>query len=302
MRIILFFIDGLGLAAATENNPLAKAEMPCLRRLLGGQPLTLAAAGTHNEMATLLALDATLGVPGEPQSATGQTTLFTGVNAPQAVGRHVRGFPTAALREILAKEGLFKKILALGKTAEFLNSYSPAFFAEFPRTEKRAYSVTTWLNYYAGLDFHTFEDLKQKKAVNADITNELIRQQGFAVPYIKPEEAGNIVAEKSRHIDFVLYEYFLTDIFAHKRETKKIAAILSTIDRFIAGIIEQLDLRQTLFILTSDHGNLEDLTVSTHTLNPVPLLLVGAGRDNLPSFTDLTDVTPFILQRLEGGQ
>src|SRR5690606_4270140 len=101
MRIILFFIDGLGLAAARENNPLAKAEMPCLRRLLGGQPLTLAAAGTHNEMATLLALDATLGVPGEPQSATGQTTLFTGVNAPQAVGRHVRGFPTAALREIL---------------------------------------------------------------------------------------------------------------------------------------------------------------------------------------------------------
>ena len=94
MRIILFFIDGLGLAAADDKNPLAAAPMPCLRSLLGGQPLTLEAVGTNKEKATLLALNATLGVPGEPQSATGQTTLFTGINAPQAVGRHVRGFTT----------------------------------------------------------------------------------------------------------------------------------------------------------------------------------------------------------------
>ena len=159
--------------------------------------------------------------------------------------------------------------------------------------------MTTWLNYYAGLDFRDFDDLKQKKAVNADITNEIIRRQGFDIPQIEPKEAGNIVAEKSRQIDFVLYEYFLTDIYAHKRDTKKIASILATIDSFVAGIINNINLEQTLFILTSDHGNLEDMTTSAHTLNPVPLLLVGAGRDNLPPFADLTDVTPFVLQKLK---
>jgi 2,3-bisphosphoglycerate-independent phosphoglycerate mutase len=58
-------------------------------------------------------------------------------------------------------------------------------------------------------------------------------------------------------------------------------------------------------LLTSDHGNLEDLSTRRHTANPVPALLIGApayrnafatllkGRDQ-----DLTIVAPAILQFL----
>jgi hypothetical protein len=275
--------------------------MPCLQELLDGQALTLAAVGKHSRT-TLLALDATLGVPGEPQSATGQTTLFTGVNAPQAVGRHVRGFPTKPLRRLLQQEGLLQKVLKLGKTALFLNSYRPQYFASLS-DESSTYSVTTWMNHYAGLPFQTLDDMAAGRAVNTDITNEYLRTDfGFEVDIIAPEDAGRILAQQSRRVDFLLFEHFLTDIFAHKRDREKITKLLVTIDRFIAGILAHLDLQETLFMITSDHGNLEDLSTPLHTRNPVPLLLCGAGQEDLPPLTDLTCVTHFILERLTGGK
>ncbi|HHX74068.1 MAG TPA: hypothetical protein GX699_04110 [Firmicutes bacterium] len=301
MRVVLFFLDGIGLADAGPANPLSTTPMPCLQGLLDGRPLTLAAVGRHSR-ATLLALDANLGVPGEPQSATGQTTLFTGVNAAQAVGRHVRGFPTEPLRRLLKQEGLLQKVMALGKTALFLNSYRPQYFTAAP-AGRRAYSVTTWMNRYAGLPFQTFDDMAAGRAVSMDITNEYIRTElNCEVDIIAPEDAGRILAQQSRRVDFLLFEHFLTDIFGHKRDRKKIAELLTTIDRFLAGILAHLELKETLLIITSDHGNLEDLNTSLHTKNPVPLLLCGAGREDLPQLADLTAVTPFVLERLTRGR
>ncbi|MCR3920976.1 MAG: hypothetical protein NUK65_00445 [Firmicutes bacterium] len=297
MRIILFFIDGVGLAPARPTNLLSATPTPCLQELLYGHRLTLEAVGTHNEQATLLSLDATLGVPGEPQSATGQTSLFTGVNAAQAVGRHIRGFPTEALSTILENEGILKKMIQTGKKATFLNTYRPQFFVSRPKG-RRAYATTTLLNMYAGLPFHTLDDMKAGRSLNADITNEVLIEQGYPVSLLDPFTAGERVATRTEHFDFLLFEYFLTDHFSHKRNQEKIQKCITTIDRFIAGIVSKQNLADTLLLVTSDHGNLEDLTTSAHTRNPVPLLLVGAGREHLPPLRTLTDLAPFILERL----
>lgn len=297
MRVVLFFIDGMGLASNNANNPLATTAMPCVNRLLGGKSLTQEALGVY-EHATLLSLDATLGVPGLPQSATGQTSLFTGTNAAKALGRHLRGFPTEPLRKILMEEGILKKVLTLPKKATFLNGYRPEFFTELSAGE-RCYSVTTLMNLYADLPFYSFTDMARGKSVYSDITNEVLHEMGFDVPYVSPETAGEIFANNAIEYDFFLFEYFLTDMVAHKRNQKKIAQCLTTIDRYLASILARLDLSQTLFMITSDHGNLEDNTTSAHTANPVPLLLIGAGRENLRPITDLTEVTPFILEILQ---
>ncbi|HHU30034.1 MAG: alkaline phosphatase family protein [Bacillota bacterium] len=299
MRVILFFIDGLGLAPACLTNPLAALDLPFMQKLLGGKKLTAEALGSHGS-SVLLALDSCLSVPGEPQSATGQTTLFTGVNAALAVGRHIRGFPTQPLRRLLAKEGLLQKVISLGKTALFLNSYRPQFFKD-GFGSRRLYSVTTWLNYYAGLPFLTLDDLVSGRAVNNDITNEQLIALNYQVPRREPEEAGKILAQRAAEVDFLLFEYFLTDKYGHERDREKIAAALLSIDRFLEGIFAGLDTENTLFILTSDHGNLEDLSTAGHTKNPVPLLLVGPGLADLPEMRDLTVVTPFVLQRLQGA-
>lgn len=298
MHIILFFIDGLGLAPAGAANPLSTTELACLQQQLAGKSLTREAVGIHNATTTLLALDATLGVPGEPQSATGQTSLFTGVNAAQAVGHHVRGFPTPALQEILAAAGILKKIIALGKTATFLNTYRPQYFQQ--PAAMRHDAATTILSLAAGLPLHTMDDLLAGDTLSADITSAKWRAQGLPVPYVPPEEAGHRVAVNAQQYDFVFFEYFLTDHLAHKRAQEKLAQSLIEIDRFLSGIIKAIDLSDTLLIVTSDHGNLEDSTTSLHTYNPVPLLLIGAGREQLPPLTQLTDLTPFILEKLQG--
>jgi 2,3-bisphosphoglycerate-independent phosphoglycerate mutase len=300
MRVILFFIDGMGLAPAGEHNPLSTTPTPCLSRLLGGKNLTIDAVGTITETASLLALDATLGVPGLPQSATGQTTLFTGLNAAKAEGKHVRGFPTEPLRNILAAEGILGKITRNGGSAVFLNGYRPEFFMQIEEYQ-RFYSATTWMNLYAGLPFHSFEDMAAGRSVYSDITNEVLHAMGFDVPYMSPEEAGKILADRAALHDFLLFEYFLTDMVAHKRDYKKTSYSINVIDRFLASALTHLDLSDTQIIITSDHGNLEDLSVSRHTNNPVPFLLIGAGHENPPALSNLTQVTPYILSLLNQG-
>ncbi|HEY9807154.1 MAG TPA: hypothetical protein V6D04_11335, partial [Candidatus Obscuribacterales bacterium] len=90
-RFIFLFLDGVGLGAAKATNPLAAiAAMPFLAKLLG-RPL-VAGQTTHQAQVLCQAIDATLGVPGLPQSATGQTALFTGCNAPAFLGRHQSAF------------------------------------------------------------------------------------------------------------------------------------------------------------------------------------------------------------------
>jgi bisphosphoglycerate-independent phosphoglycerate mutase (AlkP superfamily) len=68
------------------------------------------------------------------------------------------------------------------------------------------------------------------------------------------------------------------------------------LDEFIAGILDELDLRRSLLLLVSDHGNFEDWTTSKHTTNPALTLLVGAGFEKLvPQLNSLQDVKPTLL-------
>jgi len=55
----------------------------------------------------------------------------------------------------------------------------------------------------------------------------------------------------------------------------------------------------TASILTSDHGNIEDLSVRNHTLNDVPTIIWGRNRDEIArGIKDLTDIAPAIFELL----
>src|SRR5208283_4184720 len=102
MRVLFIFLDGVGLGIDDPNiNPFARVEMPFLQSLLGGQKLLAGAAPYMGERATLLALDAGLGVNGLPQSATGQAVLLTGINIPQEIGEHYGPKPNPAVAKFL---------------------------------------------------------------------------------------------------------------------------------------------------------------------------------------------------------
>lgn len=96
----MVFIDGFGLGNDEPyGNPFTTAEMPFIRHIMGGKNMTRSHVGEgiiRNNL-VIKPTDACLGVAGIPQSATGQTVLFTGKNAAQMAGRHINGFPTIRL-------------------------------------------------------------------------------------------------------------------------------------------------------------------------------------------------------------
>src|SRR4030095_6571720 len=219
--------------------------------------------------------DACLGVSGRPQSASGQTTILTGINAPQLVGAHKQGFPNQALLDIIREHSIFLQLKKSGvDSITFANTYSQQFFDQRPRW----ISATTAAVEAAGLRFNVVEDLKAGRAVFHDFTNTLLRERGETVSLRSPEEAAAVLAGVVTSHRFTLYEYFITDHIGHAPDyqaPRKMIPILATL---IRSLLSKLDLDHTTVIMTSDHGNLEDLSVRNHTLNPVPTIVWGRHR------------------------
>ncbi|HSW67339.1 MAG TPA: hypothetical protein VLH16_02040 [Bacteroidales bacterium] len=271
--------------------------------MLSGKRFTREAIGYSDLRTTLLGIDATLGVPGFPQSATGQASIFTGENAAALLGSHLSGFPDQTLRQLLSAKGMFKKIRKNGYRASFANTYRPPFFDLLRKgLPGNRYSCSTLIAYYGGLPFNGLNELKQGRALFMDITNEVLQRMGFDVPLITPEEGAQRLLKISKNYDFCMFEYFLTDLAGHLGDEAEASRVISILDRFVGTIANQVDTEDTLLLVTSDHGNLEDPSNRFHTLNQVPVLLVGPAelRHRLVSnMTDLTDLLPAIQSILE---
>lgn len=271
---ILLFIDGLGWGASDpQTNPqcayggefFAFPSFP-----VDDAGLCIAPAGGRAHP-----IDAVLGVKGVPQSATGQTTLLTGKNAQERLGRHLTGFPNEELRKILLEYSLLRRLTDAGLEARFLNAFRPRFF-ELPRRKQLQFSATTVANLAGNLPFFTLADVDAGRSVYQEFTNRDLIERGFRIEPMTPAQAGCIVARSSREYDFTLYEYFQTDRAGHRQEMDQCCEQLGRLDAFLAALLEELP-DDTLVLLTSDHGNLEDLTTRRHTTNPVPLAAWGNG-------------------------
>lgn len=294
MRILLLFFDGWGLGADDPaRNPFLTAPMPTWRELVGGGVPTNANGHYHSARATLVPTDATLGVPGVPQSATGQTALFTGINAPRVLGAHLGPYPNAALREILAGANLFQQLVAAKRRVAFANAYPPIFFERLARNKARR-SATAHAVHAANVRYRDLNDLRAGRAVSTFVTNALWREHGADVPLITAHAAGANLARLAHENDLTVFEYFLTDAAGHKADPSYTARILAEVDQLLAGVLDEM--RDDLMVITtSDHGNIEDWAKG-HTRNPVPTVLIGAEHARLAAHIHaLTDLTPAIV-------
>lgn len=301
-RIIFLFLDGVGLGRDDPAvNPLARAHLPTLVELLAGAPLTASSGRVTTSDATLAPLDATLGVPGRPQSATGQAVLLTGRNVPQLVGEHYGPRPHAPVRAIVQAGTLLSQVRDAGKRFLFVNAYPPSYFEVINRG-KRVLSVMPLAAVSAGQALLTHEDLLAGRGLSADFTNQGWRTHlGFAdAPLLTPAQAGRQLAALAQPFDFILFEHWLTDVQGHGQEMDAAVANLQTFDAFLAGLIQASDLTETLIVITSDHGNVEDLSVRQHTMNAVPGIFIGAGHTALAApMHDLTDLAPALRRTLD---
>lgn len=309
-RILFIFVDGLGLGDPdAASNPVRRAGLDLLGNFRpagwlppegGGRPEALPEVVRDRPLppgGRVVSTDASLGVPGLPQSATGQTTIFTGENAAAILGRHFNGVPLATLQKVLLRSSIMKRLAGAGRRAVFANAFRPLFFELGQAVWKKGMSATTWTNHAAGLPFMTVEDLMAGRAVYQDITHDSLRARGYDIPVRTPERAGEILAALAREHDFTLFEFFQTDKAGHGRDEAKAVHELRKVERMLGAALASIDPAETTVVLTSDHGNIEDLSTKMHTLNPVPTLVFGAEAEALaPRLRRLEDFTPVLLE------
>ena len=297
MRVLFIFLDGIGLGEHNlETNPFSRARMPTLSKLLDGRSLTKDAAPFHGEHASLLAVNAGVGVSGLPQSATGQAILLTGINIPAELGYHYGPKPNPDVAAYLKEATLFSRFAKEGKKATLLNAYPPRYFDGID-SGKRLYSSIPLAVVNAGLPLFRHEDLFAGRALSADFTGEGWRTMlGFAeAPVLSAYEAGRKLAAVANEYDFSLFEYWASDYAGHGQEMDTAVRLMETFDSVLGGLLALWG--DGLILVTSDHGNMEDLSTRKHTAANVPALVIGekTARDEFTrELKELTDIAPAI--------
>lgn len=261
-----------------------------------GTPL-LAGPEIYTPDMLLKPVDATLGVPGRPQSATGQTALYTGRNAPAFLGRHLTGFANGSLRILIEESGIFKQVLDLGGRATAANLYTEGYFAAIENRKLR-YSVGALLNLTSGVPFRMPPDYALGEALFWDITNRYSSSRGFDLPLISPQEAGRRLAHLADQYDVTLFECYLPDFAGHSQDMDRAREILREVDGLIEGVMTHKS-PQTSLVICSDHGNVENLAFKVHTLNPVPLLVFGPDAPAFASIETIMGLTPVIVEQIK---
>jgi len=284
MSVILIFLDGVGIGNNNSNfNPCLHSKYQIF--------------SPHKNLpynGKKYALDAQLNVNGFPQSATGQTAIYTGKNSAKLIDKHLFGFPNEELKELLATNSIFKKLISLKYKCKFLNAFRPVFFTSPELFKNIRLSTTSEMNRSVDLPFCTLEDIKSKQALYHDFTNSEIIDKGFQIPRFNAEIASSILVEQSTKYDLILYEYFLTDKAGHSKDMKYAIQEVNKVESLIYNVASKIQNIDTSLVVCSDHGNIEDIRTKSHTLNPAFFAVWTHSMKK--SMKSLMDISPLVLE------
>jgi hypothetical protein len=300
VRILLVFLDGVGIGPDDPDvNPfVGTAErLPTLARLLGGSVPTLDRPRVSGPLGYAFPLAATLDVEGIPQSGTGQVALLTGESAAELFGGHFGPWTPVRLRPLVEERSVLRRAAAAGRSVAFANAYPRGWPG--PRGGRRIAGPPLAARAAGVLDRHE-EALGRGDAVASEIVNDGWRRHlGHAsLPDVSPADAGANLARISRAADLTLFAHYATDTAGHEMDKGRAVAALARVDEFLGGLLAELS-SDTLLLVASDHGNLEDVRAG-HTKNPALGLAMGPGAEAAADLADLRQVTPFILDLLAG--
>lgn len=308
-KLIFIFFDGVGIGEASQSNPFYVAQTEYLPFYKGGCTLP--------DQIPIKPIDAQMGVAGMPMSATGQTSLFTGVNIPALVNGHRDSYPDLLMRKIIKEKSIFSLLMKKNLSARFLNVfpethhlYTPEniyiqdngefFMSPLFRSQiHRSLSATTCMMIANRMRPFGENDILKERALFHDFTNQSLGRNLQHIPKFSPEKAAEILYKSSHNYDLVLYEFFQTDLFGHGFEFDECIELIRDLNRFVKHLISIMDRKKDTLLISSDHGNLEDDSTQLHTHNPVPLLCWGYKSLELQhQINSLPDVRPAIINHL----
>lgn len=277
--LIWLALDGVGHPADAPLGSPWETELPTLRPLIE--------AG--------LALDATLGVFGLPQSATGQTCWLTGQDGVAAMKGHFGPQPGPTLRRLLDTASLPVRLTRAGGRAALLNVYPPGYFEA--QTRRAHHGCFPYSFLAAGLALNPpGTPLSPLPLLSPTLGLE------YRSPWAVQDSPGDWrrrgeALAAVRGYDLLVFDAWFSDMLGHLGgETPPdgldaaAGEYLRRLDALLSGLLEA----GAAVVLSSDHGNFENLGVKSHTTARVPFAASGV------SLTLPDERTPSSV--LEGGQ
>lgn len=258
--LIWLALDGVGHPAdapAGPTNPWT-TELPTLRPFVESG----------------LALDATLGVPGLPQSATGQTCWLTGQDAVAAMNGHFGPQPGPTLRRMLDAEALPVRLTGAGGRAALVNFYPPGYFAAQQRRAR-----------YGCFPYSFLAAGRPLNPPGLPLLSPTLGLSYAAPREERPDEAvlddwhrtGEALARVKDH-DLLVFDAWFSDLLGHEGRDPLPEGLggaageyLRRLDALLDGLLQA----GAWVVLSSDHGNFEDLGVKSHTVARVPFAVSG---------------------------
>ena len=264
--IVWLALDGVGHPQDAPDGSVWAQPLGTLRRLVD--------AGR--------CLDATLGVPGLPQSGTGQACWLTGRDAVRVMGEHFGPHPGPTLQRLLREESLPVRLAQAGARVALGNEYVPAYVQALESGAGRRNRMGCF----------PFSFRAAGLALNPPGLPLLGATLGL--PYARPwagvphEETaldalarhGAALARAATEVDLLALDLRFGDLLgpAGAPDVPGDAlgagrSYLRRVDALLSGLLGA----GVRVVISSDHGNLEDLRTKGHTLAGVPF--AGAGVD-----------------------
>ncbi len=290
-------LDGVGLREPNDTiaHPFAGLELPTLQKLGISTPNF-----TSSSECITRPIDANLGITGLPQSGTGQTTILTGINAAAHLGFHYGPWVSPSLRPLL-EQSIFKRLGNVRLANYYPNSYLEALQNGKVRLNAIATSALA-----AGATLEQADTkqagigTEQAKGIGTEQATSIGIEQangiGIAPMLHLPNQPNNL--EQIRQWAFLfmgsqakvtVFDQWWTDHLGHKMNLEEAMAFAHRLESFCLACLE-FQAKDTLFLVTSDHGNFEDLRIKTHTRNPVPFAAVGQGAKHFMAVSSLVDI------------
>ncbi|THF85235.1 metalloenzyme domain protein [Deinococcus sp. KSM4-11] len=257
--IVWLALDGVGHPLDAPPGSVWEQHLPTLRPLVD--------AGR--------ALDATLDVPGLPQSGTGQACWLTGTDAVALMGEHYGPHPGPTLQKLLRERSLPVQLAQAGARIALANHYVPAYFeaqAAGPRRNRVGCFPFSFQAAGAELNPPGVPGVGATLGLNFRTPWEPVQ------PLDDVTRLGTALAGAAPAYDLITLDLWFSDLLGHEGAAPLRPEVLAAgraylrrVDALLTGLLEA----GARVVLSSDHGNLEDLRVKGHTVARVPFC--GSG-------------------------
>lgn len=262
MSLIWLALDGVGHPQDAPVDSPWEQDLPALRPLIDQG----------------LALDATLSVEGLPQSGTGQACWLTGKDAVAVMGEHFGPQPGPSLQRFLKEWSLPVRLTKAGLRLALANYYAPEFLAQ--QTRRNRFGCFPYSFMAAGLPLNPPGMFPVRASLG-------LRYQAPWLPFqdhTQVIEDARALALAADEYDLVVADLWFSDLIGHEgtdpTSPEVRAAAFEWLRRLDMWAAEFLDLGKS-FIISSDHGNMEDLTIKAHTKAKVPFAWSEGVFDNV---------------------